>query len=278
MTALPALRSRVRRGALLRAGLALGLVLAVLGLGALLPAEGPAVSAATRNLPPSLAHPLGTDLLGRDMAERTLLALALSVKIGLLAALLSAAIALALGLAAASDPRLDRAVGVATEMALGLPHFVLLMLIAYATGGGAGAVILGVGLTHWPRLARILRVEAQSVAASDYVAVSRALGRGPLWRVRHHLAPHLLPQLGVGFVLIFPHAILHEAGLSFVGLGVEPHLPSIGVILSESLRGLLAGSWWLAVLPGAALLLVAASVEVAGESLRRAADPAEGVA
>ena len=145
-------------------------------------------------------------------------------------------------------------------------------------GGGVKGVILAVGLTHWPRLARLLRHETQRVLASDYVAVSRGLGRSPLWIARRHLLPHLIPQIIAGFVLIFPHAILHEAGLSFLGLGVPPHLPSIGVILSESLRALGSGLWWLAFFPGLGLLLVALSFEIFGESLRRVSDPDEGVA
>ena len=92
------------------------------------------------------------------------------------------------------------------------------------------------------------------------------------------MAPHLLPQLVAGFVLIFPHAILHEAGLSFIGLGIEPHLPSIGVMLADSLRGLMAGHWWVALFPGLGLVMLALAFEVFGETLRRAADPREGVA
>ncbi|MBL3570906.1 peptide ABC transporter permease [Rhodovulum sulfidophilum] len=280
MTTAPALAlaSPVRRDLLIRGGLALGLVSVLLGAALALPPEGPPVSALARNLAPSLAHPFGTDSLGRDMALRTALALATSIKVGLFAAVLSTAVAVVFGLAAASHRLADRLVGVATELALGVPHFVLILLIAYAAGGGMASVILGVGLTHWPRLTRVLRLEAQTVAASDYVAISRGLGRGPVWIARHHLAPHLIPQIVAGFVLIFPHAVLHEAGLSFVGLGIPPHLPSIGVILADSLRALMAGHWWVAVFPGAGLMLVALTVERFGEALRRAADPAEGVA
>jgi peptide/nickel transport system permease protein len=270
--------SQLRRQLLLR-GLSVALLFGgVLAGAALLPSEGPGVNHLTRNLPPSASHLLGTDSLGRDMAQRTLVALATSLQVGLFAAALSTLVAVVLSLAATAHRSLDRVVGVITEMALGLPHFVLIIMVAYAAGGGLRGVILGVGLTHWPRLARLLRHEAQSVAASEYVRVSRALGRGPWWIARHHLAPHLLPQVIAGFVLIFPHAILHEAGLSFIGLGLPPHLPSIGVILAESLRAILAGQWWLALFPGLALMLVALAFERFGETLRRAADPAEGVA
>ena len=271
-------RSAIRRSLQLRGGITATLF-AVILLGALAVPDGAtAVHHLSKNLPPSIAHPFGTDMLGRDMAMRTVAALAVSVKVGLFAALISTALAIALGLTATVSRVADRVVGLVTEMALGLPHFVLIMLVAYAAGGGMWAVVIGVGLTHWPRLSRVLRHEAQTVATSDFVAVSRALGRGPVWIARHHLAPHLLPQIVAGFVLIFPHAILHEAGLSFIGLGIPPHLPSIGVILAESMRAMMAGYWWLAVFPGLGLMVVALSFELFGETLRRAADPAEGVA
>jgi len=278
--ALPARRPRsaVRSSLHLRAGVVAALFAGILLAALAVPDGGPPVSHLTRSLPPSTAHPLGTDMLGRDMADRTIAALAVSIKVGLFAALISTALAVVLGLLATISRTADRVVGVATEMALGLPHFVLILLVAYAAGGGMWGVVLGVGLTHWPRLARVLRHEAQTVAASDYVAVSRALGRSPAWIARHHLAPHLLPQIIAGFVLIFPHAILHEAGLSFIGLGIPPHLPSIGVILAESMRAVMAGYWWLAVFPGLGLMIVALAFELFGEGLRRAADPAEGVA
>lgn len=250
-----------------------GLVLAVLGGAALMPAAWLHLDARAIGLPPSLAHPFGTDGLGRDVAARSLAALATSVQVGLAAAIASTAIALVLGLAAALGRRADHLIDVLTELVLGLPHFVLLIMVAFALGGGTTGVIVAVALTHWPRLARLLRLEAQTVAASDYVAASRALGRSRLWVARHHLAPHLLPQVAAGFVLIFPHAILHEAGLSFIGLGIEPHLPSVGVMLADSLSEITAGRWWVALAPGLGLVLVALAFERFGEALRIATAP-----
>jgi len=273
----PAPRGTVRRQLRRRGAVALGLLAAVLGV-PLLPLDSLSVDPAGRGMPPSAAMPFGTDLLGRDVFARTLSALAVSAQVGLAASVISTAIALALALAATFSALMDRIVGVLTELALGLPHFVLVLMVAYAAGGGMTGVILGVALTHWPRLSRVLRHEAQTVAAADYVRISRALGRSRGWIARHHMAPHLLPQLLAGFVLIFPHAILHEAGLSFIGLGIEPHLPSIGVMLADSLRGLTAGHWWVALFPGLALVLLALAFETFGEALRRAADPREGVA
>jgi peptide/nickel transport system permease protein len=270
-------RASVRRRVLRRGGLALGLLGLILAA-PLLPLDPLAVDPDARGLSPSAAAPFGTDLLGRDVMARTLAALSVSVQVGLLAAAVSTLIAMTLAVAATFSRAADRIVGVATELALGLPHFVLVLMVAYAAGGGMTGVILGVALTHWPRLTRVLRHEAQVVAAADYVRISRALGRSRTWIARHHMAPHLVPQLVAGFILIFPHAILHEAALSFIGLGIEPHLPSIGVMLSDSLRGLMAGHWWVALFPGLGLALLALSFETFGEALRRAADPREGVA
>ena len=270
-------RADIRRQLRRRAAMALGFLAAILAA-PLLPLDALRVDAFARGLPPSVVAPFGTDLLGRDVLARTLEALAVSAQVGLAAAAASTLVALALAVAATFSPLADRLVGVLTDLALGLPHFVLVLMVAYAAGGGMTGVILGVALTHWPRLSRVLRHEAQTVAAADYVRISRALGRSRGWIARHHLAPHLLPQLVAGFVLIFPHAILHEAGLSFIGLGIEPHLPSIGVMLADSLRGLMAGHWWVALFPGFGLVLLALSFETFGETLRRAADPREGVA
>jgi peptide/nickel transport system permease protein len=271
-------RSTLRRTLRLRGLSVAALFAALLAAGIAFPDVGVAVDPSARNLPPSLAHPFGTDALGRDLAQRTLGALAASMTLGIAATLLSTALAIALAFAAAAHHLADRVVGVLTDLALGLPHFVLIMLIAYAAGGGVRGVILGVGLTHWPRLARLLRQEAQRVTASEYVQVSRALGRGPAWIARHHLIAHLAPQAIAGFVLTFPHAILHEAGLSFLGLGLPPYEPSIGVMLAESRSAILAGRWWAALWPGLGLMAIALAFERFGEALRRTADPNEGVA
>lgn len=257
--------------------IAFGLCVVVLICGQMVPQSWLALNVDARGQPPSLGHVFGTDLLGRDIAARTLAALANSLWTGFVASALSATLALMLALASAVSRRADTVVSVMTELALGLPHFVLLIIIAYAAGGGAVGVMIAISLTHWPRLSRILRIEAQTLVTAEYVRISRALGRSRYWVARHHLVPHLLPQYLVGIVLIFPHAILHEAGLSFVGLGIEPHLPSVGVMLAESLRAIMAGLWWVALFPGLGLVLIAVAIEVSGERLRRAGQPQGGV-
>lgn len=263
-----------RRRAILTAAAMAGALLVVLVAGTLLGDAAETSDLTARNRTPSLAHPFGTDWLGRDMLARTLAGLRLSLLLGSLAATASAIIALLLGSASgAFGRRTDAAVTGAIDLFLALPHLVLLILIAFAAGGGLGGVIIAVAVTHWPGLARVLRAESRRVAASPYVTVARRLGRSDRQIARQHLLPHLLPQFSVGLVLLFPHAILHEAALSFLGLGLPPHEPAIGILLADSMRYLSVGIWWLAVLPGLALLLVVKAVDVLGEQLRLLTDP-----
>ncbi|PYI52642.1 ABC transporter permease [Paenibacillus flagellatus] len=262
-----------RQRALLAACGAVGLIVAVWLAGFLIGDEALTTRLAWRNLAPSLTHPFGTDWLGRDMFVRTVKGLALSIGVGLAAATASTAIAAAMGIAAAFGRTADRIVGWLIDLFLSVPHLVTLILIAFVFGGGMKGVVIGVAFTHWPSLARVIRAEALQLRNADYVAISRRLGKSRAWIATRHMLPHLLPQLLVGLLLLFPHAILHEAAITFVGLGLSPHQPAIGIILSESMRYLSTGMWWLAVFPGLSLLLVIRSFDVAGESLRRLLDP-----
>ena len=227
-----------------------------------------------RNQPPSLAHPFGTDWLGRDMLDRSLHGMSLSLRVGLLASGISALISTGLGLAAGIlGGWVDAVITWIIDVFFSLPHLVLLILIAFAVGGGTTGVIVAIALTHWTSLARVIRAEVLQVASSDYVHLSRRFGRSPLWIARCHILPHVIPQLLVGLILLFPHAILHEAALSFIGLGLSPHIPAIGIILAESMRHLSTGHWWLGVLPGLLLLLSVKAFDWLGENVRSLLDP-----
>jgi peptide/nickel transport system permease protein len=236
--------------------------------------EGLEINLPARNLPPAWTHPFGTDWLGRDLWTRTLHGLSLSLWVGLLTAGCSAVIALLLGtISATMGGKVDAFITWIIDVFLSLPHLVLIILVAFAAGGGVGGLFLSVAITHWMGLARLLRAEVLQVKSSDYVQLSAKLGRSPLWITHHHMLPHLIPQFIVGLVLLFPHAILHEAGLTFLGLGLPPDLPAIGIILSESMRYLSAGYWWLGVLPGIALLIAVKAFDLLGASLRALLDP-----
>jgi peptide/nickel transport system permease protein len=233
-----------------------------------------AVSLAARNLPPSLTHPFGTDWLGRDMLTRTLKGLVLSIKTGMTAGAVSVLIAASLGLLAATMGKItDRIVTWLIDLFLSVPHLVTLILIAFVMGGGAKGVIVGVALTHWPSLSRVIRAEVMNLRTAEYVQISRRLGKSRWWIGTRHIVPHLLPQLLIGLLLIFPHAILHEAGVTFLGMGLSPHEPAIGIILSESMRYLSTGMWWLALFPGLCLLIIVIAFSRLGENLRLVADP-----
>ena len=148
------------------------------------------------------------------------------------------------------------------------------MLISLACGRGFAGVVAGVALSHWTSLARLLRGEVLQLREAPYVQVAQRLGRTRLQVARDHLLPHLLPQFLTGLILLFPHAILHEASVTFLGFGLSSEQPAIGVILSESMSYLTTGRWWLSLFPGLALVGTVALFAVLGERLRRLLDPA----
>lgn len=250
-------------------------LLVVVAAGIALYGQATVTDFTAKNLAPSLEHPFGTDWMGRDMLLRTLAGLSTSVLVGLMAAVASSLIALALAAAAALGPRwVDHAVSWLIDLMMGIPHIVLLILISYALGKGFWGVTIGVALTHWPSLARILRAEILQCASSDFVAAAARLGAGRLAIAARHMVPYVLPQFVVGLVLLFPHAILHEAAITFLGFGLPPEMPAIGIILSEAMGYLSAGLWWLAVFPGLALVVCVMLFDVVGTSLRKLVDPA----
>ena len=228
-----------------------------------------------KNLAPSLQYPFGTDWMGRDMLARTLTGLSLSIRIGVLTAAVSAVIALAIGIAAALlGPKVDAALSWCMDLVMGIPHILLVMLISLAFGRGFTGVVAGVALSHWPSLSRVIRGEVLQLRQAAYVRAAEKLGVPRRRVVRRHILPHLLPQFLTGLILQFPHAILHEASVTFLGFGLSPGQPAIGVILSESMRYLTTGKWWLALFPGLALVLVVLLFAGMGERLRRLLDPA----
>ena len=246
----------------------------VYAAGLLLPDSLADPSFLNTKLPPSWQHPFGTDALGRDLFFRTLKGLSISMTIGLLASVISAVIAVLVGIAAAmGSRRVDNLINWIIDLVMGVPHTVLIMLISVALGRGMKGLLVGVAATHWCSLARLIRAEVMQLRQQQYVAVSRKLGKSSGWILVNHLLPHLVPQFFVGLVLLFPHAILHEAAISFLGYGLPPDQPAIGIILSESMKYLSAGRWWPAVFPGLTLLLIVLLVDKLGDNLRMIIDP-----
>lgn len=224
--------------------------------------------------PPSLKHLFGTDALGRDIFLRTFKGMAVSMTVGIVASLISAVIAIVVGIAAATGSKAaDAFVNWLIDLVMSVPHTILIILISFVLGRGLKGLLIGIAATHWCSLARLIRGEVLQLRTQHYIAVSRRLGKSHGWILTHHLLPHLIPQFFVGLALMLPHAILHEASISFLGFGLSPEQPAIGIILSESMRYLSAGMWWQAVLPGLVLVLMVLLVEQTGEHLQTILNP-----
>lgn len=227
-----------------------------------------------KDLPPSLTHPFGTDWMGRDMFARTIKGLSISLYIGLLASLFSSIIALFLGIIAGTfEKHVAACFNWLVDLFMGIPHLILLILISILVGKGAKGVAIGVILTHWCMLSRIVQAEILSLKESQYVKASYRLGKSKIWVAIHHMLPQVVPQFIVGLVLLFPHAIMHEASITFLGFGIPAEQPAIGIILSESMKYLTRGMWWLSVLPGMSLLLIVVLFEIVGNNIRMLTDP-----
>lgn len=253
------------------------LIFLLLGLtlyGTFLPDSAYAVDYGQKNLPPSLTHLFGTDHMGRDMLMRSLKGLSISLRVGLIAAFISSCIALILGtLSATFGGKADKFVIWLVDLCMGVPHILLILMISVMLGGGIKGVVVGVVVTHWPRLTRVIRAEVMQLRNQPYVLAARGYGRSSYAIARSHFVPHVFPQYIIGLVLLFPHAIMHEAAISFLGYGLPLDLPAIGIILSESMRYLATGAWWLAFFPGALLLVVVLLFERLGDLLQSVIDP-----
>lgn len=225
-------------------------------------------------LKPSLTHPFGTDMLGRDMLVRTVKGLSVSIIVGVVASSVSAVLALIVGVtAAAGNSLLDQFMNWLIDLVMGLPHTVLLILISFACGKGLKGILVGVAVTHWTGLARIIRSEVLQIRSQQYIEVSKKLGHSSWWITLHHILPHMIPQFIIGLILMFPHAIMHESGLTFLGFGLSPEQPAIGIILSESMQYLSTGIWWLAFFPGLMLVIIVLLFDRLGENMKKIIDP-----
>ncbi len=250
------------------------LLLGIYAAGILIPEDAVAADYLAAKQPPSWAHPFGTDNLGRDLFLRTLKGMAVSMTVGIVASCISAVVAVLIGIAAATgSKRVDSFVGWLIDLVMGVPHIILIILISFALGRGLTGLLVGVAATHWTSLARVIRGEVLQLRSQQYIAVSRRLGKSSGWILTNHLLPHLVPQFFVGLVLMFPHAILHEASISFLGYGLPPEQPAIGIILAESMKYISSGMWWTAVFPGLTLVLIVLLVDRLGDNLRRCIDP-----
>lgn len=272
----PLVKKNIRKKTIVIIISMLTMLLIMLSGGVFIDIDDIQVNLLEKNQPPSLRHLFGTDWLGRDMFTRTIKGLTLSFAVGILAGLSSTIIALFLSVFSAWNKTMDNIVTWLIDLFLSVPHLVTLILISFAVGGGFKGVVIGLALTHWPTLTRLLRAEVMQVKNAEYVAVSKKIGKSKLWIVRHHFLPHLVPQLAIGFILLFPHAILHEATITFLGFGLSSESPAIGIILSESMKYLSIGLWWLAFFPGLALLFMVGIFDSLSRNIRLLINPLNG--
>lgn len=238
-------------------------LLAVLLVPPLVPMDAQAVDLAAKLQAPSLAHPFGTDEVGRDLLLRCVYGLRVSLLVGVVAALTATVIGTAVGaLAGALGGWADRAVMRVVDLFSSVPHLLLGIFIVAMFRPGVWPVIISVGLTHWLSTARIVRAEVLSLRGRPFVdaAVSGGASR---WRVAvRHLLPGVLPRAGLAAVLMVPHAIWHESALSFLGLGLPAHEASLGIMVNSARGSLLAGDWWPTLFPG--LFIIVPTLAVAG--------------
>ncbi|MEE1742511.1 ABC transporter permease [Streptomyces sp. BE147] len=238
-------------------------LLAVLVVPPLAQLDQQAVDLSAKLRPPSLAHPFGTDDVGRDLLLRCVYGLRVSLLVGLVAALTATVIGTAVGaLAAAFGGWTDRIVMRLVDTFSSVPHLLLGIFVVAMFRPGVWPVIVSVAVTHWLSTARIVRSEVLSLRSRPFIdaAVSGGASRGRV--IVRHLLPGVLPQAGLAAVLMVPHAMWHESALSFLGLGLPAHQASLGNLVQSARGSLLAGDWWPTLFPG--LFLIIPTLALAG--------------
>lgn len=249
------------------------LLVAVLGP-MLLPGDpaalGPAVDALA---PPSLDHPLGTDVHGRDVGLRLVHGSRVSLLVGWLSVLVAVGLGTVVGLGAGLGPRLvDRLLMRLTDLFLAFPRLFLVLLLISLGRPGLTLVVLVIGLTGWMPVARLVRAETLTLRERDYVHAARQLGLTS-WRVATgHILPNLLPLIVVTAALRVGGAILTESFLSFLGLGMQEPGVSWGAMIQQGREHLLDG-WWLTLFPGLAIALTVLGYNLLADEIRGGLDP-----
>ena len=253
--------------------------LVVLGLTVLLvpwlmPLDQQLVDLRSAGLAPSLAHPLGTDEVGRDVLLRCVYGLRVSFLVGMVAALAGMLVGGVVGVVAGSfGGAVDRVLMRVVDGFSSLPHLLLGIFIVAMFAPSATAVVVSVCVTHWTTAARILRSEVLSLRGRPFVEAAVSGGASRTRVMGRHLIPHLMPQLLLATVLMVPHAIWHETALSFLGLGLPPHLASLGNMINDGRRSLLSGQWWSSLAPGLFILGPTLAISVLSQRLRDRFNP-----
>jgi peptide/nickel transport system permease protein len=252
-------------------------VLVVLVLAAILapviaPYAPTKLSIASRLHPPSLDHLFGTDDLGRDVFTRMLYAARTSLSFGFAVVIFSSIIGIILGLASGFFKRLDAPVSRLIDAMMAFPDILLAIALVAALGATAVNVVIALGIVYAPRLARVVRASTLVIRELPYVEAARALGvPTPVILVRHVLRNVTSPLL-VQSTFIFANAILAEAGLSFLGVGISPDIPTWGTMIATG-RQYMDQAGWMMMFPGAAIVITVLSLQLVGDGLRDLLDP-----
>jgi peptide/nickel transport system permease protein len=275
---LRAFAAALRRQPLMALGLAILVVLVLIAIFAPLiaphPADaGTATDPANALAAPGHGHLLGTDQLGRDVFTRVLYGARTSLLIVASVLALSALVGVPLGiLAGASGGWLDDAIMRITDIFLAFPALLLALALATVLQPSAEHAALAIAVTWWPWYARLARGSAAAIAGRGYIEAARALGV-PRWRVlARHVLPNALPPTIVQISLDAAGIMLTAAALSFLGLGAQDPTPEWGLMVNQG-QGLLETNWWVAIPPGAAIVIAAVGFNLLGDGLRTLLDP-----
>jgi peptide/nickel transport system permease protein len=225
-------------------------------------------------VPPSGTFWLGTDNNGRDLFVRILYGARVSLVVGVLATMISVTIGVVLGLAAGFiGGFVDTVIARLIDVMLSIPFLILAISIAYVSGPSVWLVIVIVGVLSFTYLARIVRGQVISIKSREFVEAARALGAGP-WRIMFvDLLPNVMAQVIVYATLLIPLAIVAEASLSFLGVGVPPPTADWGSMISDASGWFQYGYWWFLLFPSVALLTTTLAFNIFGDSVRDALDP-----
>ncbi|MEJ7812964.1 MAG: ABC transporter permease [Gemmatimonadaceae bacterium] len=262
--------ARGRRGALVPAAVLAALIIAAALAPLLAPASPEAIDLAGRHAPPSLAHPFGTDDLGRDLLSRILFGARISLAVGLLSAAVSGAVGVAVGAVAGyAGGWVDDILMRITDAMLSVPRLPLLMIAAAIADPGVAGLVLLVGLAGWMETARVVRAEFLSLGKRAFVEGARAAGAGHARVVLAHLLPNAAPAAAVATTLAIGRAILLESALSFFGVGVQPPTASWGNMLYQA-QTVMGTEPWVAIFPGLFIFVTVVAVNRLGDVLSAA--------
>jgi peptide/nickel transport system permease protein len=240
----------------------------------LMPQDPLASHAAAALHPPSAQFWLGTDQLGRDIFSRLIAATRLDLGIAISAVFLAFVFGTGMGLAAGYvGGWTDRIVGAITDTIMAFPLFVLAMGIVAALGNTVANIVLATAVINLPLYARLVRTETNIRRDAGYVEAARLSGNSELRILLSQILPNILPLMAVQTSLTLGYAILNAAGLSFIGLGVQPPTPEWGIMVSDGASAIISGEWWVAMFPGVALMIAVFCFNLMGDGLRDIFDP-----